>query len=79
MDPVRIAHRLVAPLRAELAKIKDAPKHVWRRQGMETAALRRKAAAQRHVTRSEASKRAWITIHANRELAEAKRIAEATK
>jgi hypothetical protein len=61
LDPARIAHDLVKPLRAALARIKT-ESHTYRlvQLGIETVAV------QRHQSRSTASKRAWITIRANR-------------
>lgn len=63
MDPVKIARKLVEPLYAELARIKTEAPHARRQQGVQTA-------ARQHRVRSEASKRAWVTIRANREAAE---------
>jgi len=65
MDPVKIAHKLVEPLYEVLAQIKTEAPHVRRQQGIETASAR-------HRVRSEASKRAWITIRANRTAAKRK-------
>jgi hypothetical protein len=62
MDPAKIARQLVEPLYAELARIRTEAPHARRQQGIETSAAR-------HRVRSEASKRAWVTIRANREKA----------